>query len=146
MMERTKRTTKLDVSRLKPINIEELSQSDDCFGKAWDPQHRSCSVCADVDICGVVFQDKVVIPKKDKFEESLPLDMTNFDAVNWDKMSLLVSKYLQDGAPLTYEELFELVQNTSKNKDTYITKLYIEKSLEPNGLKCDEAGNIVPNA
>ena len=84
---------------MKPLNIEDLSQSEDCFGRAWDPQHRACSVCADVDICGVVFQEKVVIPKTKKFDESLPLDLLDFSKVDWDNVSKLVSKYQDAGAP-----------------------------------------------
>ena len=136
----------MHIDRMKPVNIEELSQIEGCFGKMWDPQHRSCAVCADVDICGAVFQANVVIPKKQKFEESLPLDMTDFKNIDWDKLTKLVTKYELDGSPLTYDELFDLIQEKAKIKDDYMTKIYIEKSLESNSLKHNEEGNIVRNA
>lgn len=142
-MERKKRVKKTEVSRLKPLNIDDLSQSDDCFGKAWDPQHRLCSVCADVDICGVVFQEKVVIPKKKKFDESLPLDLLDFKKIDWAKIVKLVSQYQDEGEPMTYEELMQYVKDLAHIKDPFMVKLFIEKSLKPNNLKCSEHGEII---
>ncbi len=141
-MARQKRAEKTEISRLKPLNIEGLSQSDDCFGKAWDPQHRMCSVCADVDICGVVYQEKVVIPKIKKFDLSLPLDLLDFSKVDWDKVSKLVSKYQDAGEPMMYEELMRYVKDLANIKDEFMIKLFIESSLKPNNLKCSEHGEI----
>jgi hypothetical protein len=145
-MDRAKRTKKTEVSRLKPLNIDDLSQSDDCFGKAWDPQHRLCSICADVDICGVVYQEKVVIPKKKKFDESLPLDLLDFSKVDWAKIGKLVKKYQDDGEPMTYEELMRYIKDLANIKDEFMIKLFIEKSLKLNKLKCTEHSEIVIDA
>lgn len=145
-MERKKRATKTEVSRLKPLNIDDLSQSDDCFGKAWDPQHRLCSVCADVDICGVVFQEKVVIPKKKKFDMSLPLDLLDFKKVDWAKIGKLVKKYQDGGEPMMYEELVAYIKTLANIKDPFMIKLFIEKSLKPNKLKCSEHSEILIDA
>ena len=145
-MERTKRTEKTEISRLEPINIKELSQSDDCFGKAWDPQHRSCSVCADVDICGVVFQETAVIPKKKKFDESLPLDLSDFEKVDWAKIGKLAAKYRDEGEPMMYEELMRIIKDVSGMKDEFMIKLYIEKNLTNNGLISNDNGEVLPNA
>jgi len=128
---------------LKPLNIEDLSQSDDCFGKAWDPQHPLCSVCADIDICGVVYQETVVIPKIKKFDESLPLDLLDFKKVDWAKIGKLVSRYQDEGEPMTYEELMQYVRELANIKDPFMIKLFIEKSLKPNKLKCTEHGEII---
>lgn len=142
-MVRQKRSKKTEISRLKPLNIEDLSQSDDCFGKAWDPQHPLCSVCADIDICGVVYQETVVIPKIKKFDESLPLDLLDFSKVDWAKIGKLVSRYQDEGEPMTYEELMQYVRELANIKDPFMIKLFIEKSLKPNKLKCTEHGEII---
>ncbi len=141
-MERTKRDKKSDVDRIKPLNIEELSKATDCFGSMWDPTHRSCSVCADVDICGVVYQETQVLPKKAKFDKEKPLDTASFDKVNWDKLTKLVSKYQEDGDPLSYEELLQLITDMSNFKDDYTVKVFIEKGLHDNDLVCNDDGSI----
>lgn len=128
---------------MKPLNIDDLSQSSDCFGKIWDAQHRLCSVCADVDICGVVYQEKIVIPKKKKFDVSLPLDLLDFKKVDWAKIGRLVKKYQDDGEPMTYEELMRYVGQLANIKDPFMIKLFIEKSLKPNNLMCTEHGEII---
>lgn len=145
-MERKKRTKKTDISRLIPVNIDDLSQSDDCFGKAWDPQHRYCSVCADVDICGVVFQERVVLPKKDKFDLTQPLDLANFEKVDWARIGKVVKKYQDEGEPMTYEELMDYIGDYTGMKDEFMIKLFMEKELPNNGLKCNESGNIITDA
>jgi len=145
-VERKKRAKKTEVSRLKPLNIDDLSQSDDCFGKAWDPQHRLCSICADVDICGVVFQEKVVIPKKKKFDVSLPLDLLDFEKVDWAKIGKLVKKYQDEGEPMTHKELMSYIKGMANIKDDFMVKLFIEKSLKPNKLKCSENLEILIDA
>lgn len=145
-MARQKRTKKTEISRLKPLNIEDLSQSDDCFGKAWDPQHRMCSVCADVDICGVVYQEKVVIPKTKKFDESLPLDLLDFSKVDWAKIGNLVKKYQDAGEPMMYEELMRYIKDLANIKDEFMIKLFIENSFKSNNLMCSDHGEILINA
>lgn len=148
-MERKKKETKPDVSLLKPINLNELAVTDenDCFGKMWDPQHRMCSVCSSVDVCGVVFQETQVIPAKKKFDkEVIPLDLTDFQAVEWDKVKLVVAKYEETGDPMTYDELFSYIKGIAKTKDDYTVKMFIEKSLEKSGLRYTDTNQIVVNA
>lgn len=145
-MERRKKDKKTLGTLLEPINIDSLKVTDenDCFGKMWDPQHRSCSVCADVEVCGIIFQEAQVIPAKNKFDkETVPLDLTNLQAVNWDKIKTLIGNYAKSGEPMTYDELFEHVKTSGKTKDNYTVKIFIEAALNKHGLKCTEDNQIV---
>ncbi len=146
-MERKKKDEKTAVNLLEPVNIDSLKNTDetDCFGKLWDPQHRSCSVCADVDVCGIIFQETQVIPAKKKFDKkTVPLDLTNLQAIKWDKIKTLIGSYAKAGDdPMTYDELFEYIKEVGKTKDDYTVKIFIENSLNKHGLKCTEDQLIV---
>ena len=147
-MERRKKDKKTPGTLLEPINTDSLqvTNADDCFGKMWDPQHRACSVCADVEVCGIIFQEAQVIPAKKKFDkDTVPLDLTNLHAVNWDRLKLVIVKYTKEGDLMTYDELFEYVQKVAKTKDTYTIKIYIENSLNKYGLKCTDDNKIIVN-
>jgi hypothetical protein len=148
-MERTKKDKKTEVSLLKPINLNDLvlADNDDCFGHMWDPQHRACSVCADVDVCGIVFQEAVVIPAKKKFDkDTVPLDLTNFQGINWSKVTGVVRKYQDSGEPMTYDELFSYIKGLANTKDDYAVKIFMETTLKKNGLRCTEDNKIVVDA
>jgi len=148
-MERTKKDKKTEISLLKPINLNDLAlaDSDDCFGKLWDPQHRACSVCADVDVCGIVFQETVVIPAKKKFDkETIPLDLTNFRGINWNKVIVVVRKYQDSGEPMTYDELFSYIKGLANTKDDYTVKIFLETALKKNSLKCTWDNKIIIDA
>ena len=122
----------------------QVTDEDDCFGKMWDPQHRSCSVCADVDVCGIIFQETQVIPAKKKFDrETVPLDLTNLQAVNWTSLIALIASYEIAEEPMTYDELFEYIKEVGKTKDDYTVKIFIETSLKKHGLKCTEDNLII---
>lgn len=145
-MERRKKDKKTPGTLLEPINIDSLRvwDEDDCFGKMWDPQHRSCSVCADVDVCGIIFQETQVIPAKKKFDrETTPLDLTNLQAINWTSLKALIASYEIAEEPMTYDELFEYIKDVGKTKDDYTVKIFIETSLKKHGLKCTEDNKIV---
>jgi len=138
-MPRKAKVDRTEVDLLQPVNVGELKQlikDDDCFGKEWNPQHKDCSICADVEVCGIIYQDTKVIPAKDKFDKKeLPLDMASFNAVKWKDIKKLIQQYEKDKEPLTMDELVEIVSTQSGMKDPQTVMLYVEQKLPKLGLK-----------
>lgn len=94
-----------------PINIEaeQAKSSDTCYGVMWDMTQPACIMCADSDMCGVLYTnhlDKVV---KEAYKEvgRTPLDSLKFDTI--DKSKLLV--WLKTPKPA--KELAKMVQTAS---------------------------------
>lgn len=58
---RVVRQSKTEVDLLVPISQVTLPpvEEGDCFGKMWDIKHTQCQVCADSEICGILFSEKV---------------------------------------------------------------------------------------
>jgi len=146
-MPRNAKTEKTKMDLLQPVNVGELKQlikDDDCFGKEWNPQHKDCSICADVEVCGIIYQDTKVMPAKVKFDkETLPLDMATFEAVNWGQIKKLVRQYEKDDEPLSMDELVEIAMTQSGMKDPQIVMLYIEQKLPELGLVHTEQHKII---
>lgn len=85
-MEREPRQSRtVEVTITAPINIEDIMKTErGCFGYLWDLRTSECSKCADRDVCGIVFNDKVVKPQTEAIQEdqgALFLDLTDFKNV-----------------------------------------------------------------
>jgi hypothetical protein len=137
MQQRKIKEKKTEVDLLKPVNLDDFKQlsEGDCFGNMWDPKDKDCSVCADIEVCGILYQDKHIKPKVKKFEEeTIPLDLARFETVPWNKIKTLIQKYEKDGKPMMLDELIEIVSEQAKIKDPQTVMLYIKHILPKYGL------------
>lgn len=103
----------------------------DCFGtELYNPQDKDCSICSDIEICGIKFQE-LVKAKKKKFEDvqGPTLDMSNFEGVNMPQIMKLALKYQQEGNPMTIEELQDIVQLQARTKDQEAVLQFISREL-----------------
>lgn len=132
----TKKVHKTDVNLLKPVNREDYPvKEDDCFGKEWNPQCIECSLCADVELCGIIYQDKVKSKVKDYQDKSGPsLDLVSFKYVDWTSIYKLAVKYKEDNSPLMYDELLDYVMDKAMLKDKLTASFYIERELPKHDL------------
>ena len=132
-MNRTKVTfPAIDMSKPIPTTtmLEEVDVQD-CFTFLWEPTNKFCLVCADIDICGILFhkrQSKQV--KNIEKEKGGYLDNMHFDSI--DKTDLVTWLSLQ---PRTTQQLIDKVTKFSKCPDAetvaYWCKSFI---LETEGI------------
>jgi len=121
---------KQEVDLLKPVNLPD-GEAGDCFGTdLYNPQDKDCSICADIELCGIKFQG-VVQKKKTEFEEKHGplLDETDFASVNMDKIAALARKYEDEGDPMSFQELVELVSELACTKDEVAVIEYLKRTL-----------------
>jgi hypothetical protein len=61
----------LEVDLRYPIKIEniDMSNTGDCFGKEYDITTKECPMCADNEVCAVVFMKKGLVDKVEKQRE-----------------------------------------------------------------------------
>lgn len=116
-----------------PINIEKSQlQAGDCFGKEWDMSSEECPICADRDICGIVFKD--LVDKKAKEIEkgtgSKFLDTQDFDAVSDD----VLSNFVESGVT-TSKELVEFIGERAKTSDIEAIKFRIKSWVKNSNFK-----------
>jgi hypothetical protein len=139
---REPREKKTKVSLLDAVDVKKFTTGDGCFGKEWNPQDRDCSVCADIELCGIIYQDTKVTPKRKKFEkEKSPLDMADFMAVEWPKILGVIESLQRGEDPMTLEELTGVVKDQSKVTNEELLKTYVRIKLVEHNLKTD--GTIV---
>lgn len=145
---REKSTEKDLTVLLKP---EELMSDDpeDCFGREWDPRDKDCSLCHDVEICGIVRQADIQKAKKKIEREKGPfLDETAFEKVPVEKLVETIRQYAEDDDPALYEEIEEAVEKTARTKDKVAIREYITRLLPRHNLQIIEQNGekiIVPN-
>lgn len=67
---------------LKRQIMPEIKETD-CFGKLWDMTSKECPQCADRDICGIVYKDKLDVKAKELEEErgTKYLDKADLDSL-----------------------------------------------------------------
>ena len=135
------RNEKQEVDLLKPVTLSDVPE-EDCFGKEYNPQDRDCSICADIEICGIKFQSLVQKKKKAFEEKHGPLmDETDFKSVNMEKLEKLAKKYEDEGEPMTHEELVQAVSGLANTKDEVAVIEFLKRTLPLSNLILKE-GNV----
>ena len=102
---RKKKTHKVDLTI--PIDKTKITtQEGDCFGKEWDPETKECAMCADSEVCGIIFDDQVRSTISKKESESKYLDQVDAN-LDVQKIKNIVKYTCDCNEPTTVEELFE---------------------------------------
>lgn len=130
---RKPRTKPTEVDLTVPVDPEKLLREDenDCFGTdQYAPQDKDCSLCADIEICGIKFQELVKTKKKIVEAEKGPMmDQTDLDGVDMGKVEKLARRYQDEGEPMTFAELQDAIKLQAKTKDTNAVIELIRREL-----------------
>lgn len=101
----------------KPFNQFEVAKVEEgnCFGQMWDPSNEACQTCADIEVCGILFEKGVkkraAVVEKDKGPF---LDEARMHKISAGE----ISKWIQDTpVELTTEDLIEELLTRAKSKD-----------------------------
>lgn len=129
-MDRKPKEKAASVDLLKPYTPSVL-KDDECFGNMWDPQHKDCSICADIEVCGLLYQQTTIAAKKRNFEkENGPtLDMTDFSRVDLKKLEAVAAQYQKNKDPMTLNELMDAVASLAKTKDIVAVREFLKREL-----------------
>jgi hypothetical protein len=122
--------TKVDLT--VPVDPETVNTTEitDCFGKEYAPHDKDCSLCFDIELCGIKFQDTVGKKVKQVETEQGPMmDQTDLDGIDFLKIEKLADKYYKEAQPMTFEELQEVVMIQAKTKDSEAVLELIKREL-----------------
>ena len=137
------KTTKQEINLLEPVILSDIISPDDCFGLEYDPRSNDCSICADLELCGIKYQTVVQKKKKEFEDQNGPmLDEVDFKAVDWKKIEIKALEYEELGEPMKFEELMEAIMIIAKIKDSTAAAEYIKRSL-PNTNLILENGKVL---
>jgi hypothetical protein len=118
---RKPRTKQTEVDLTVPVDPGKILADDetDCFGtEQYSPQDKDCSLCSDIEICGIKFQELIKGKKRAVETEQGPMmDQTDLDGVDLGKVEKLADKYYKEGSPMTFEELQEAIRIQANTKD-----------------------------
>jgi hypothetical protein len=124
------RKTKIDL--LFPVSPELIvpEEQTDCFGQEFEARNYDCSLCADSDLCQIVYIEKIK-DRKLTFEimNGPLLDVTDFKGVDMARIEKLVKKYEEEGEPMTFEELQKIIQGEANTKDVEAIIQFIKREL-----------------
>jgi hypothetical protein len=132
---RKPREVKQEVNLLKPVTIPDGGVGD-CFGTDfYNPQDKDCSICADIEICGIKFQG-IIQKKKTDFEQKHGplLDQTDFQSVDIAKIEELAIKYEDEGEPMLFQELVDAVSELACTKDDIAVIEYLKRTIPTTNL------------
>jgi hypothetical protein len=122
--------TKVDL--LVPVVPGDIvpTESADCFGVEFDPHSQECSICADETLCHIVWAESVK-DKKLTFQvmNGPLLDATDFPAVDMARIERLVKKYQDEGEPMTFQELQDVIAGQANTKDSEAVIQFIKREL-----------------
>jgi hypothetical protein len=136
---RKPKTQKQEVDLLKPVNIPD-GDPDDCFGTSlYNPQDKDCSICADIELCGIKFQG-LIQKKVQKFEEENGplLDQVDFGSVKMNKIEEFAKQYEAEGEPMTFQELVDAISQLANTKDEVAVVEYLKRTLPTSNLLIKE--------
>jgi hypothetical protein len=127
------RTTQTKVDLTIPVDPGNFLPNDetDCFGTDdYSPQDHLCATCADIEVCGIKFQEATKKKVKAVEAEHGPMmDQCDIDGVNFKTIERLALKYQDEGEPMTFEELQEVVALQAKTKDSEAVLELIKRNL-----------------
>lgn len=110
-----------------------MVREDNCFGRELDFETRECQVCADNELCALLFKDKVDAKVRDFESRKGPtLDMADFSLVNKDK---LYEDIVKRSGEMTTEQLSERVMMESNLRDSVAIIEWIKRFKEEKGFK-----------
>ena len=125
------------VNLLTPVDPKSIvtEEQSDCFGQEYNPRDRDCSICSDIQLCGLVYAEKTK-DKKVAFEiQHGPLmDITDFKGVDIVRIEKLVKKYEEEQEPMTFEELQKLIQDQAATKDVEAIIQFIKRTIPISNL------------
>ena len=123
---------KTEINLLIPAVIDNIIpiEQTDCFAKEWEARDNDCQICADETLCSIVYTEKVK-DKKLTFEimNGPLLDSTDFKGVDMARIERLAKKYEEEGEPMTFEELQQIIQGEANTKDTEAIIQFIKREL-----------------
>ena len=134
---RKARTTTSQIDLTVPLEVKHATETNDCIGGSeYDPQDKDCSICADIELCGIRHQ-LLLQSKKNAFEmtNGPTLDMTDFKSVDLKKIEKLCQKYEAEGSdPISFDELCEFIETMARTKDREAVVQYIKRVLPTTNL------------
>jgi len=116
------------VDLLKPVEV--ITDQTDCFGtEEYNPRSGDCALCADIELCGLKYQEVVERKVKSVTEAKGPfVDSINTAAIDWRKIKDNIVKY-QDSDPITIEELVETITKAAGIKDANMALQYARAQM-----------------
>lgn len=131
---------------LLPVEQLPSLKEDDCFGKEWRLDATDCAICADANVCAIVFRQQMKPEEKALTDAHGPfLDSTVLpkDEVLL-KLAEKVAEKQRAGEPLTVERLTQfLMTNLIKTKDTRLAELTIQRMIDLCPSVYVEGGNLL---
>jgi hypothetical protein len=120
---------KTEVDLLKPVDPKAL-EAIDCFGTEFESRSSECSQCADSELCMIKWSESVK-DKKLTFEvmNGPLMDATDFPNVDMAKIERLAFKYQLENAPMTFQELQDVIATQANTKDNEAVIQYIKRNL-----------------
>ena len=113
MREPKKDATEVDLTI--PLNKAALTKQG-CFGKEWDVTANECRVCADRDVCGILFKD-VVDAKAEEHEAatgSTFLDKSDYNFTDEERAAIVAK--IESGVT-TAKELKSFIMEAANSSD-----------------------------
>lgn len=131
-MAKQSKKSKADIDLHKPLpaTLDVYTDPEDCFAKEWDPTHSECSVCSECDLCGTMFNKKVVAKEKELGEKEQFLDLTDFTLVDWGGI-------LENIEGKNVADVFAQVQKEARTPDEVAVKNKLVEFLRGNNLRTE---------
>jgi hypothetical protein len=130
-MERIKKTTPqndgLDMTKPLPIDrlMQEADNSMDCYTKLWKPDDSMCSLCAALEMCGILFHARQSKLVKEREKERGYLDMHLFDTIEYEDVLAWLRK-----KPRTEAKLLEAITKLSNCSDEETVRFWCRSFLK----------------
>jgi len=123
---------KTEVNLLVPIVPETIVpiEQTDCFGIEYESHASECSICADNELCLIKWSEDVK-SKKLTFEimNGSLMDSVDFKSVDMTRVEMLAKRYQDEGYPMTFQELQDLIANQANTQDNEAVIQFIKREL-----------------
>lgn len=123
----------------KPLDhnkYEAIIADGDCFGLAWSPKEKECSMCADHEVCGIMFEQHVKRQKSEwrKQQAARPMDEQNFANISYEKVLEVVKK---NSGTMTGADLVRIIAKNANTDDIESVKWWVKSFIRETGIRAE---------
>jgi len=121
----------------KPLNLAELEKfvdGDDCFGSLWDLRAKECPMCADKEMCGVLYNENLrrKVKEFEQEEEVIMLDRSDFEALDGIDAALINGDVVGDVIGMQVGDFIDAIMSKANTSDEEAAVLWAKRFIKRN--------------
>lgn len=140
--DRVNRTQRTDIDLTKPVDVGALSKTiseDSCWGRMWDMRNTFCQICADCELCGILYGERMA-----DMEAAIQADNQTFlDRQDWAAIDETDLRIFLAAKERTSQDFFDYIKYKAQTSDDEAVVEYIKRFVANDKSISIKGGKVI---